>query len=351
MIPIRNIAFLILLSGYCSAANSQTIRGAVYDRSTDSTLSNAMVYISGTSIGAYSDLNGNFELKITGYSSLPVTISMLGYYSVTLSEHLSNKNYDIFLSPKIKELNEVVVKAKKGNRETYLRIFKREFLGETGNARECVILNEKDLRFSYSAASGILKAYSSEPIMISNKALGYTLTYYLDKFNYTRNTDEMRVLTESSTILGNFIFKDELPALTEPEKKSVLERRKNSYLGSRMHFFRVLYSGNLIQDGKYNILLSGNKPDSKGFSISSSNPIKSDSLVVRKDSLSGYLKSNGLITVSYSSRSTMIDIKMDSVYFEKDGFFDPFGIDFAGEMSKQRIGDLLPFEYSLNNQR
>jgi hypothetical protein len=38
---------------------------------------------------------------------------------------------------------------------------------------------------------------------------------------------------------------------------------------------------------------------------------------------------------------------MDSVYFEKDGFYDPIGVEFSGEMSKQRIGDLLPFEYLL----
>jgi hypothetical protein len=38
---------------------------------------------------------------------------------------------------------------------------------------------------------------------------------------------------------------------------------------------------------------------------------------------------------------------MDSVYFEKDGYYDPTGVAFSGEMSKQRIGDLLPFEYVL----
>jgi len=78
---------------------------------------------------------------------MPITISILGYYSVTLSEHSSNKMYDIYLSPKMNELNEVVIKGKKGKWETYLRIFKREFLGETETAMECNILMKKTCVF------------------------------------------------------------------------------------------------------------------------------------------------------------------------------------------------------------
>jgi len=51
----------------------------VYDRSTDSTLSSAIVYISGTSRWNYSDIHGKFDLDISEYSSMPITISILGY--------------------------------------------------------------------------------------------------------------------------------------------------------------------------------------------------------------------------------------------------------------------------------
>jgi hypothetical protein len=51
--------------------------------------------------------------------------------------------------------------------------------------------------------------------------------------------------------------------------------------------------------------------------------------------------------VTYKLRDTKINIKTESVYFEKDGYYDPLGMDFSGEMSKQRIVDLLPFEYSI----
>jgi hypothetical protein len=110
---MRTLTIMTLLLTYFSVGQCQTFKGTVYDQSTDSTLSFAVIYISGTSVGTYSDINGNFELNISKNSSAPITISMVGYYSVTLSEHISNKIYKIYLSTKTNELNEVVVKGKK----------------------------------------------------------------------------------------------------------------------------------------------------------------------------------------------------------------------------------------------
>lgn len=159
--------------------------------------------------------------------------------------------------------------------------------------------------------------------------------------------DEKRVLTEKFVLMGNYLFKDDLLTLSESEKGIVEEKRKSAYLGSRMHFFRLLYQGNLTQDGNYKIGLSDNTPVSKGFSIYSKTPINSDSFVIRKDSISSYIKNEGELSVTYRFKNTTINVKMDSVYFQKNGYFDPIEIWFSGDMSKQRIGDLLPFEYLL----
>ena len=37
----------------------------------------------------------------------------------------------------------------------------------------------------------------------------------------------------------------------------------------------------------------------------------------------------------------------DSVCFDKQGYFDPLGISWTGEMARQRIADLLPYDYSM----
>ncbi|MCX6239703.1 MAG: carboxypeptidase-like regulatory domain-containing protein [Bacteroidia bacterium] len=360
---MKNIILIIVLIGYFSTAHCQTFKGTVYDRSTDSPLNSAIVYISGTSVGTYTDTTGSFELDISKYSSMPITISLLGYNSVTLSEHSSNKRYQIYLTPKINELKEVTITAygnentdesRDENRVAYLKIFKHEFLGETQNGMNCEILNKNDIFFSYNPESSALEAYSLKPILIHNKALGYSITYYLDKFIYIHRTTEWGLRAkfheqfESMTLKGNYLFKDDLLTLSESEKRKVEARRRSAYLGSRMHFFRLLYTGNLIQKGKHNIVLSDNTPVSMPFSISSNTTVSSNSLVIKKDSLSGYLKNKGELSVKYRMRPTTINIKVDSVYFEKDGYFDPVGVEFSGEMPKQRIGDLLPFEYLIN---
>jgi predicted small secreted protein len=340
---MRKLSIIIVLIGCFSTAQCQTFKGTVYDQSTDSTLSFAVVYISGTSIGTYTDINGNFELNISKCGSKPITISLIGYYSVTLIEYNSNKTYKIYLSNKINELNEVVVKGKKGKWETYLRIFKREFLGVSENASECDLLNEKDLRF-FNIYDTTLSAYSLKPLLIHNKALGYTITYYLDKFKYSFQKDDKRIFNETCFILGNYLFKDDLLTLSESERQTVEDRRKRAYLGSRMQFFRLLYIGNYNYKGRFNILLS-DTTISTVFLIQPT--IHSKLSVIKKDSLSGYLKYKGDLFITYKKMGTTMNIKKDSVYFEKDGFYDPFGVVFSGEMSDRRIGDLLPFEYLL----
>jgi len=278
---------------------------------------------------------------------MPITISLVGYYSVTLSEHSTSIENKIYLSPKINELDEVLVTAKAGNRNRDLRIFKREFLGETENAGKCDILNENDLRFSFNSDSGLLRAFSLNPIIIHNRALGYTITYYLDKFEYEYKRDKNNALTETFIMLGNYLFEDDLLMLHESAIREVEERRKNAYLGSRMHFFRLLYQGNLQQTGANGILLSDNSAISEGFSISSVTTINANSLVIRKDSISKYLINEEKLYIKYQMKYSQLDINVVSVYFEKNGYFDPLEVTFAGYMSRQRIGDLLPFEYTL----
>lgn len=99
-IDMRSVCLIVLLNGSVSTAYCQTIKGTVYDRTTDSILSYAVVYISGTSVGTSADIHGNFELDISKYSSMPITISLIGYYSTILSEHSSNKIFKFIFSPK-----------------------------------------------------------------------------------------------------------------------------------------------------------------------------------------------------------------------------------------------------------
>jgi hypothetical protein len=345
---MRKFGFIIVLICYFSAVRGQIIIGTVYDQSTDSTLSDAAIYLNGTSIATYSDKNGNFELKIPGYSSLPISISMPGYNSITIDEHSSRNIYRIYLTPKIEELKEVVVSTNKGKWDTYLRMFKKVFLGETKNALECNIINENDLRFSFSYDSNTLRAFSLKPILICNSALAYTISYYLDNFSYSHKNVVMGYSNESFQLRGNYLFTDDLATLGDTEKIRAEERRKNAYLGSRMHFFRSLFLDSLIRTGRDEFSLPYKDSGSIGsheFLIFSFTPVHSNSILIRRDSISGYFRKADKLVVSYGWRESILNIKTDSAYFDKNGYFDANEMIFDGDMALKRIGDLLPYEY------
>jgi hypothetical protein len=330
MRKIISILFLISISitGY-----AQIIRGTILDQNTRARINFASVYFNGTFVGTHTDKNGYFELDISRFRSMPLTISALGYISITISDLQSEKPFLIYLAPKLYELNEVVITAK-GNylaRKTNFNIFKREFLGTTMNAMSCRITNEDDITVIQDQKSDTLIAYSMNPILIRNKALGYNIIYYLDKF-------EIAWITNYVLMIGNYIFLED--STNKPDDHIRFERRRESaFLGSRMHFFRALWENSL---------------DSAGFTVKDSANVKlsCDDLVGQPDNLNDanqlkYLKYHGTLYIAYHTKmpQSRIHILKDYVYFDKNGFFEPLGIGWQGEMAKQRTGDLLPFEY------
>ena len=357
---MRNIVVLTILIGCFAVAKGQVFRGTVYDKETGGTVYNAVIYVNGTSNGTTSDINGNFELDISDFGTLPITVSMLGYSTATLTHHSTKIKHDIYLTPKIFELNDVVITAKANSKtpknkqlkrislgepksKAYLNQFKRFFLGDTKNARECTIINEIDIDFTYDLNDKTLRAYCRNPILIQNKALGYFITYYLENFKYSDIQNKTGFLTEMVNLMGHYLFKDEIAKYPESEQRKIEKNRRLAYLGSRMHFFRLLYSGNISQSGIYDLFLQDKGLNE--FYISSDRPVDKDSFISKGDSLTAKIVHRGELSIEYKFRKTKMNVLVDSVYFEKKGYFDPICIEFSGEMSKQLVGDLLPFEY------
>ncbi|MCJ7449597.1 MAG: carboxypeptidase-like regulatory domain-containing protein [Bacteroidales bacterium] len=186
---MRKITLVFVLIDFCTIAYNQIIKGIIQDQSTKSPISFATVYFNGTFVGTHSDQNGYFELDISKNLSMPLIISALGYYSTTVSYLSSDKYYRIYLKPKIFELDEVVISAK-GNakirreRKANIKFFREVFIGRTLNAQQCEITNGNDIVFKYSFIDETIKAYSIKPLLIENKALGYKISYYLEKFEF-----------------------------------------------------------------------------------------------------------------------------------------------------------------------
>jgi len=63
-----------------------------------------------------------------------------------------------------------------------------------------------------------------------------------------------------------------------------------------------------------------------------------------------YLKYPTNLKISYHSNLSEINFIKPKVNFDETGFFD-LGIVWSGEMVKRRMGDVLPYEYKINNNR
>ena len=91
-----------------------------------------------------------------------------------------------------------------------------------------------------------MTAFSSAQLVISNKALGYNITFDLDKFTYYNNHFNkngklgkmLRQVYSSYKITGQCFFSDQIQSLNEIQKHKVAANRKDAYLNSEMHFFQ-----------------------------------------------------------------------------------------------------------------
>jgi hypothetical protein len=334
---MKKIILSVLFFCLYAVCFSQVIKGRILDINTNKPVELATIYFNGTFQGTNSDQNGYFEMEIPEEYPYPLVISSIGYYSVTLRKFSADTSLLVYLTPKVYKLQEIVVKAhsrlEKRKRAKYLEIFRNQFLGETHNAEKCVITNEKDIIFKYDTSDNTLKAFCSEPLLINNYALGYRIKYYLDKFEYCEQE-------HSLVIIGNYIFKEDL---AKAEKLVTRMNREATYFGSRMHFLRSLYKNNVDLDDYTIVDSSGYVLDYNQLVERSVDPDKPDD---------AYMIYTGDIYVIYKYSPDKGDwnrvswLKVDTtVYFDKNGYFDPYPVIWWGDMAQRRIGDLLPYEY------
>jgi hypothetical protein len=325
---MKKLILLILFMNFYFNVFNQIIRGTVLDLKTNVPIWYASVYFNGTTVGTASGPDGNFIIDITKVQNEPLTISSLGYFSVTISDFSMDTLLIIYLKPKAVELKEVVIEAKSlvEQRKANMELFKNEFLGTSENAKNCIIINENDIRFNYGTDLDTLKAFSSPPILIDNRLLGYRIKYYLDNFEYYRKS-------KSFFFKWTLVFIED--SINDNNKKIILEnRRKNAYLGSRMHFFRTLWADDLKSNG-FNIMTSRHK-----F-------LKYDEIVSKGSNSKKFLQYREDIYVYYNERLTQISLLKKQVFFNENGYFDELGIIWQGEMLSKRTGDMLPYEYGI----
>ena len=175
------------------------MEGYVYDSLTNEPIIGANVFISNSMIGVATDLKGRYFLERVPSGRFELVFSHITYdaRSFTIEVEPSELvEFRAMLLPNARELQEVTVKAKVDREwRRFLGFFEKYFLGSNFNANKCSIRNPGILDFQYDPDTKITKVVSEEELIIDNEALGFTVYYIIDQFEF--DTDYKIMLGKS----------------------------------------------------------------------------------------------------------------------------------------------------------
>ncbi len=351
------IAFLFIAS-ITNLFAQGVISGLVTDAETKLPLEGASVFAQNTTMGAVTKNDGSFKLYLNkgGYE---LVISFSGYTSEVINvEANGDKSLNIELKKEDKSLSEVVVKSSNevpDGWEKYGAFFIDHFIGATPYADSCVLENPEALKFYYLKRADKIKVLATEPLRITNNALGYTLQYALDSFIYYNQT-------HLNSYRGN-CFYTQMEG-TEEQQKAWKEARNKIYYGSRLHFLRSYFDSTLKAEGFTVDLLSttdatkfnrlANPYDSSYYYFNDTTataelwfPTKMSITYTKQKPEAQYLEQMKLpadvpAQISYVSLLDAILIKPNGYFIDQRSWIN------QGYWSWKNLADLLPYDYDPN---
>ena len=362
MLLARGSALLVLLiCSFGALAQTGTIKGKIVDSQTREALPFGNVFINNTTLGTAGDVDGNFEFKNVPYGQSELVFSFVGYKQSVRKVVVEREVIDlgtVYLNQLEQELEEVQVKGERDKEwEKTLVEFKKIFLGDDDMADACQILNPWVIDFK-TDNQGSLIASANAPIEVSNSALGYKVTFYLNNFLSNQ---------KGYIIRGQVRFEE---MITGDGNQAFLWKanRQNAYLGSSRHLFKSILDGTISGQGFH---LYTQKPGAENTMVRS--PYFNTELgqtVVHYDTTnlilpppkeSGrYLISlKGLVEVHYHGDRAIIRTYRDVPYpvswlevhgnyvaVSREGNpFNPSDVIISGEMNSDRVAHMLPLNY------
>lgn len=346
----RLITVLILIAGSSSLLFSQTLTGVVCDSTTKIPIAYAAVYLDGTAIHTTTNLKGEFVLNVGKRLNTNLIISHVAYEQKVITNPFSVSPNEIFLSEKEYLLPEVYVVADRFTKKQKLEIFKKYFLGEDRSAKQCKILNEDDIQFSYSQEDKTLLAFCPKPVQIINTYLGYSLEFNLIEFkvSFRDNTINSSSVARS-LFLGTSLFVDLVP-----DSKRLKKRRDDTYKESINSFFKNLADGTLKESTWSVFNRSYEVEADRYFGVKDTLSMKLVSILPNTNINRFMYGINepvaGSIAVLYNNKKQQSTI----VFFTESLWVDEYGnisdldkILYSGNFSRQRISKMLPLDFSL----
>lgn len=396
------VMFLVIFYniGFSQEPIGSRICGNIIDAETREAIAHANVFISNSSIGCASDKNGYFEFRNIPYGRYEIIASVIGYellkakFGIYTNDR-RNVRFEMYKDPI--QFPEIIVSGKDAKkRKKKLQKFRRGLLGTSQNGKKTYIKNEDAIHFDRDK-HGLLIASASEPLEIINNSLGYRIQYVLEEFEMT---------DEYVKYVGYPHF-SEMTAKTYYDSMEWVEHREWTYTGSLRHFLTticknyeitagdttarefitdwedVLERGTLvtysdttyIEDQGFYVLKLNFPSDDFSKYRRIRNRVVNESytrellntnglLLVAKNDNEMYLKFDDALEVKYkneyfpfedkriSSKSvSWITLTTDSTVLDKQGrYFDIYAIKTTGLWSKERVADMLPFDYTIENK-
>ena len=238
---INRFLLLLLFLPLFSLAQTTTISGKVTTSVSLTGIGKVSVFLSNSSFGTETADDGTFRLVGVKPGQYTLVASSVGFQQHTEQVLVGAEpiHLNIALKPKINQLRGVVITTEADFKRN-LEIFKKQFIGEGENAKKCEIINPHVMNMIYHSRKLEMEAWSTDFLVIENKALGYRVKFLVDTFS----SSGLSNITEWQ---GQVVF-EELPG-SPAQKQAWKLKREETYYGSARHFYRDLYRGTLAQDG------------------------------------------------------------------------------------------------------
>lgn len=233
--------FCFLLLGLVSNGQ-KVVKGTVLDAQKNTPVPNASVFLNTTSVGTVTNELGNFSLTIAN-GRYELIVSSIGYE--TNAQIINSTDVIDFITVKLKVKAEimqtVIIEPYEKNGWTkWGKFFIESFIGTSDLARECRIKNTKGIKFRHSKTRNELSVFADEPLIIENRALGYTIRYQMESFEYDFKTGYL--------LYTGYPFFQPMKGNLGKQRKWK-NKRSEAYAGSMMHFMRAVYRNKTIEEG------------------------------------------------------------------------------------------------------
>ncbi len=329
-------------------AQQKFIQGRVVDKKSKSGLAATNVFISNSTFGTTSDLEGFFSLPLPASGEFTIVVSFVGYKSVSISSANLPASFQLLqveLEEEAAMLEAIHVEAKRDTewQENFKR-FRDTFLGEEVPPDVAEIENPEVIDFEKTKK--MLRAFAREPIIITNQKLGYKMLYHLQNFQLTK---------DSYRIIGNTFFQD-IPETSARRKRDLSLARSNAFRGSFPHFVQTCINQN-FQDAGYLLFaverLPG-EPQERLLPIDSISVVRTErgtfilelpeTLEIRytrySQSTSKRQRANHIGAITRLKTSGKLPVSEDGFALSDSDF------ELAGSMAAKRIATILPRDFS-----